>query len=397
MVRTSNVRLLPERTPVPNGIDRKVKALPKELMPRREQPQAMPYLTPPRILSKAEKFSTDFWLRKKELDGIDAYHESLRVQLNLRESAPPLRPLDVRVVNLDQLTASRVVAGNAGISPAPPASPQQPPSPPSAGRPPSSKKDDLAQINVATREISTISTQTMVATADASTSAPRAAFRNAETMASAPRVSHSATMTDGQEATSPSPQTIVTHNYYQQTHNLNQQVHNYQQHVHNNAQYNSQHILNNNLLQQTLNQQTNNQVVNNSLSQNTLNMLHYNPTVENNLTIDAGLFASQAPDMSGRRAIAAATDGSRPAITFPNDGPLIEELPNNEVALRPEMAVEQRRAQQRRNLTRRQAAQRAIAAPRPRRRIEPASSLERRVTRRVIGPPAVRRPPRTTL
>jgi|SRR6478609_191172 len=248
---------LPQKVSVDTGIRSSIKTLPQELLTRKEQKAVLPFLSAPRILSKAEKFATDFYKRTKELEEIDAYHERVRTDLKLPETEVPLKPKEVKVVNVDEI----VKKVNDGISLNPGVAPvaMPPPLPPSSGRRSSSTQtDNMVQINPLTREISTTSTQTMREMADASTSAR-------------PTIATGSTQTDVEPMTGgdlarmsldPPLQQIVNNYTYQNQHTINnflQQHHNdvtHNQFIHNTVMQdiqNTQNVLHMNNLQQVLN------------------------------------------------------------------------------------------------------------------------------------------------
>lgn len=304
-----NVRTLPPMQKTANGLKSNVKSLPAELLPRK-QADVLPYLSPARVLSKAEKFATDFLHRKNELERLDAYNENLRVSLNLRETAPPARALDVRVINLEQLKASVAHVGNDGLFPrAPPppppytAGPRPPPGPPSfPGGWPSGggsgggggRRDDLAQINPLTKELKTTSMQTMTETANAATS-PKTLMQDASTDAR-PQTHSMETQAD-MALDNPLP-TIVNHHYHN-SQNVNQYLmEQSNQYVQNNVQQ-DYNLTTNYHQQNVLNTAVTNNVLNNTLHhQNVLQMVDNRQAVQNNLVIEPGQISSSLPTIT---------------------------------------------------------------------------------------------------
>ena len=90
---------------MPNGLDSKKWSLPVELFPKNEVAQRLPALSAARVLSKAEKFTTDFFNHTKELEQLDAYNENITTYLNLRNNQASPIAKNVRVVNVDEIAA----------------------------------------------------------------------------------------------------------------------------------------------------------------------------------------------------------------------------------------------------------------------------------------------------
>ena len=279
--------ILPPKVSTDSGIRSNIKQLPKELLTRNQQKAVLPYLSAPRILSKAEKDATAWYHRHKELEESDLYQERIRVQLNLPETGTPLRAKEVRVVNLDEM-ASKIERGiNDGVAPRPPPPPQLPPAvPPSRrGGRSGTQTDDIAQINPLTRELSTTSTQTMRQMADAATSAvPNTATGSTQTDME-PQTGGPLTM-----ALDPPLQQIV-HN-----HNIVQQHHN--QHTSNVVnQLNQEFNYNNYIYNQTMmNVDASRNTVNNLLQQNlTIQAVDNLPTADRNLPVAQDTIMYDAP------------------------------------------------------------------------------------------------------
>ena len=243
-----NINRLPPRVVMPNGLDSKKRSLPVELLPKKEVAQRLPALSAARVLSKAEKFTTDFFNRTKELEQLDAYNENITTYLNLRNNQAPPIAKNVRVVNVDEIAAKVNAVGNRGlnadISPTGMPPPQGPRSQPSSRRG-TERANNVAQLNPLTRELSTTSTQTMRNMQDASTSSH-----------SVTGVGTMATQTDPETegrreanmAVDP-PLTQIIHNHtYQNQHTINNYLHNIQNHFlhHTDATQNT-HIVNNTL------------------------------------------------------------------------------------------------------------------------------------------------------
>ena len=127
-----NRSILPPKISVDTGIRSNIKQLPPELLTRKEQKHVLPFLSAPRILSKAEKWATDWYNRTKELEENDAYHERIRTQLNFPERNLPLKANEVRVMNLDEIAAKITRGINDNIAPVATPNPTLPPT-----RPPS--------------------------------------------------------------------------------------------------------------------------------------------------------------------------------------------------------------------------------------------------------------------
>ena len=265
-----NRSILPPKVSVVTGIHSNIKQLPPELLRRKGQKQVLPFLSSPGVLSKAEKWATQWYNRTKELEENDAYHERIRTQLNLPERNLPLNANEVREMNLDEITAKITRGVNDNITPVAMPNPQLPPTrPPSnrGGKKASSQTDNVAEINPLTRENTTTSTQTMREMADASTSAK-------------PTVATGSTQTDKEPRTGgdlalmsldPPLQQIVPNYHYQNM----QTVNNYLQQHRNDFNYHTvmqdnrsvQNVLNMQNWQQNLLQQ---HVDNRSVNQNLL-------------------------------------------------------------------------------------------------------------------------------
>ncbi|KAJ3055242.1 hypothetical protein HK097_011125 [Rhizophlyctis rosea] len=211
----------------PNGLPTKRLPVPKILTPLQPQKPLMPNFGPRRVLSKAEKFTTEFVNRKKELEELDQYHENIRVKLNLRETGQPQKPMDVKVVNLDKIQQNIKVVNN---GPPPVVPPPKKPTMLTTG----TDTDDLLQINPRTQKINTTSTAKVQRMADASTSPM-------ETTPQVPNIGPSVPSADP-------TQNIVNHYHY---HNQFHQYHNQQtleqqiQNIHN-VQTNHNTMVNNN-------------------------------------------------------------------------------------------------------------------------------------------------------
>ena len=252
-----NLNILPQRVVGINGIKSGVKNLPADLLPRKEQKNRMPYLSAPRVLSKAEKWATDWLSRTKELENLDAYNERIQVALNIPNNSPPPRPLDVKVVNLDEIKNQTVHIINDQVAPQPPPDPQPPARPRGGG---GGGGGDLAQMNPVTRELSTTSTQTMRDTANAATSTVHLTT-GMSTQTEEPE------SPDPNMALDPPLQHIVQN--YSNYHTVNNFLQNHMHNAfHNNLTMNNYH-------QVVQNTQTTQNVVNQTLhQQNVLNMLN---------------------------------------------------------------------------------------------------------------------------
>ena len=255
-----NVNILPQRVIGLNGIKSKARNLPADLLPRKEQKNIMPALSAARVLSKAEKFATDWFNRTKELEALDAYNERIRKDLNLPNNTPPLTPKEVKVVNLDEIKKQTVHIVNDNVAPraAPyPQPPAGPPGPSGGGRP----GDNMAQIHPVTRELSTTSTQTMRDTANAATSTVNVTSAGMSTQTD-PEPSDEEL---GRMAVDPPLQQIVQNhtNYHTVNNYLQHHQHNYlqQQEFNHNLTLNNYHQvvqntqMTSNILNQTLHQQ----------------------------------------------------------------------------------------------------------------------------------------------
>lgn len=288
-----NVNLLPRKISVNTGIRSNVKTLPRELLTRKEQRQTLPYLSAPRVLSKAEKWATDWFHRTKELEQADAYHERIRLQLNLPETGTPLRAKDVRIVNLDELTKKMTKGVNDNVNPSPLPNPQLPQRLPPSQRNAGSQTHNVAQINPLTRELSTTSTQTMREMADASTSArPTVATGTTQTDKEPPSGEDMALMSLD------APIQQIVNNYANNYNTVNHILH---QHHNEYNQLNQYATLNN--YHQVMNdsRSVQNVIQNNLHQQNLLQHLENRPTTQNVLQVGSGDFTFQAPAITGRR------------------------------------------------------------------------------------------------
>jgi hypothetical protein len=281
-----NVQLLPRPERGINGVDRKKKTLPADLLPRKQQASAMPYLSAPRLLSKAEKWATDFYTRQKELQQSDTYHENLRQQLNLPERSLPIRPLDVRVVNIEELKNSREHGLNDGVDPASVLGGAYPgPGGGGGGRPVPKGKGpdhDMAQLNPYTKEISTTATQTMNQMVDAATS-PSSSLPSSPTASAPPATGGDLALM----SLDPPLQQVVNNYHNYQT--LNAYMQRNEQHYHDNTQNVWQQVVQNtDARQQAVHLHDHTRNVLNHYDQQTIQntnnqlLLHYNPWHQNN-------------------------------------------------------------------------------------------------------------------
>ncbi|KAJ3050038.1 hypothetical protein HK097_008988 [Rhizophlyctis rosea] len=293
---TPNRLILPEKISVNTGIKSNIKQLPPELLTRNEQKAILPYLSAPRVLSKAEKWATDWFHRTKELEEADAYHERIRLQINLPERSVPLQPKEVRVVNMDEIVGKITKGINDNVGPSPPPPPQGPPPAPPSSRNGGKGKavDNVAQINPLTREISTTSTQTMREVAEAATSARPSVATGSTQTDDEPRTGGNVTM-----ALDPPLQQIV-HNY-QNYHTVNNYLQNHQTDVVHNTMLNThnqvmvdarsvQNVLHMHNSQQILNQHiAHRPTIHNPLEQNVIEGPLQVPAVtyQNRLMIEA--------------------------------------------------------------------------------------------------------------
>ena len=278
-----NVNILPKPIGVNLGIKRGAK-LPKELTPRKLADPWLPYLSAPRILNKAEKWATSWYNRTKELEEADAYHERVRLQLNIPETGVPMTQQEAKIVNIDEIAKSVTRGINDNIAPRPPPDPQRHPSRPPSSRGTSTQTDNVAQINPLTKEISTTSTQTMREMANASTSA-------------VPTVSSGGTQTDleppvtGGELAMMSldaPLQQIVHHYhnYHTTNQYLQQQHNQLNQLNQYATLNSYNQVMND------NRSVQNVLHNNLVENNILQQIDNRQAIHNQLTIEAGTLPS---------------------------------------------------------------------------------------------------------
>ncbi|KAJ3027993.1 hypothetical protein HDV00_010705 [Rhizophlyctis rosea] len=285
--------------------------MPAELLPRKAQKQVLPYLSPQRVLSKAEQWATDWFHRTKKLVEADAYHERIRVNLNLPEKGIPLTPKNVKVVNLDELANHTVRGVNDGVGPSPPPPPQLFPAlPPTLRNKGKEPAHNVAQLNPLTRELSTTSTQTMRKMADKSTSA-RAT------------IATGSTQTDVEPMTGGELAKMATDAPLQQIVHYHSVSNNYLTNHHNNYLYNQ-------VLQD---QRVAHNVVNNDLlQQNVLQQIAHRPSVHNNLTIETtgpGQFG--VPVITGRNqaVIAAPPNANVNPAALLHRGYIFTDLPAN--------------------------------------------------------------------
>ncbi|KAJ3282603.1 hypothetical protein HK104_010819 [Borealophlyctis nickersoniae] len=142
----------------------KSKQIPSDLKLGKDPPQVLPYLSPRRVFSKAEQWATDWFNRTEELKRIQAFQENTWSHLNLNGSNTPQIVRNVEVVNTAGIPQPESTP-NPSFDPEPTYQPPRSPPPPPSG-------NDFVQLNPVSKEVSTMSTQTMHDYIDAATSTP---------------------------------------------------------------------------------------------------------------------------------------------------------------------------------------------------------------------------------
>ncbi|KAJ3289738.1 hypothetical protein HK104_007265 [Borealophlyctis nickersoniae] len=197
-VRFPNVSVIQRTTDwTINGVPGRTKAYPSDLKVRKEPPQVLPYFSPRRILSKAEKDATDWYNRTEELKRIEAFSQNASTHLNLNGNNRPTSVRRVEVTNTLEL-AEPERTPNPSFDDEVTYQPPRPPPPP-----PPSTSDSWVQVNPVSHEVSTVSTQTLMDYVDAATSTNTVATSSVGTSAH-PSMSSMGTSTEPMDAGSSS-------------------------------------------------------------------------------------------------------------------------------------------------------------------------------------------------
>ena len=220
----------------------------------------MPKFSPARKQTKAEKFATDFFNRKKEMDEEDAFKERLAEEMNIPLLSNHLTPVVHDAVNVSMLRGRRREIGintdapmATGVGVVPIISLNK------AKASATSQKDDIVQSHPLTGEVSTTSSQTINNMVDATTS-PVQFTSEGGTQTDEPGAEDVANM-----VVDP-PLTQIVNNYNSTKYNSTNMINNFIEH--NEYQYQQSQIIN------TLNQQQT--TINNLLHQRQLNMIYNN-------------------------------------------------------------------------------------------------------------------------
>src|SRR5688572_30177191 len=78
-----NVQIIPPQTKIINGLDPKIKHLPKSLRPKSIPPTSMPAFGKPVVLNKNERFAVDFFATHKRLQKEEAFQQATHDYLNI--------------------------------------------------------------------------------------------------------------------------------------------------------------------------------------------------------------------------------------------------------------------------------------------------------------------------
>ncbi|KAJ3277381.1 hypothetical protein HK104_003346 [Borealophlyctis nickersoniae] len=136
------------------------KQIPSDIKLRKDPPQVIPYMSPRRILSKAEKWATDWFNRTQELERIQQFQQNTTSHLDLNGN----RNRSVRhveVVDTAGVPQPERTPNPSFDVPSDPQPPRPPPPPPSG---------DIVQLNPVSKQVSTVSTQTLRDYIEAATS-----------------------------------------------------------------------------------------------------------------------------------------------------------------------------------------------------------------------------------
>lgn len=348
---TPNLNVVPSPRTTPNmgmvprtRLDTKPKGnLNRPIIPL--NPLVKPNLSPPVKISKNAKFAQDFLETTRRFKAQEEYEQGISDYLGIpRSGGGQLFPLTVKIVDgkeIQQGTKSIPrVDVNANLN-----NPRVNVPPPVSQRPPT----DMMEIDPVTRQMVATSTQTvnemLARSTDRGVQTPRTSSRTMETSTTADQMVA--------DALSPPIQTIVHNNYINNVRNVHRHVSNVDNRVTQQHQHLHQHIQNvaqehyhdqrqfqnvvqehlhqyaidasqtNNVLQQVLQQQQINQTLNQQQ-----NMIH-NQLAQNNLnlTFDARSVNFNALPLAQDLRVIEASPQARLAIED-REGPLVEELPN---------------------------------------------------------------------